>query len=163
MPSKKKMKAIIKDYSEISTIAGFVYIFMQDQRVLGVLFWTFVIAGLSILGLSWSITAYQDWDSYPVLTTASTTGLPIHDIEFPSVILCAQGVIDNVMMAGLLRQYYDYYKATTNKTCFSLNPYDTSAIWTKPVTFSYIKNGFHVKLGGYPDLDLVKSYMCIRS
>ncbi len=134
MSHKEKIKEVVQGYSEYSTIAGVIYIFMRDQRALGIIFWTLVIVGLSILGLVWSAMAYNDWDSEPVITTARTTGLPIQSVEFPSVILCAQGVIDNVMVAGLLRQYYDYYKSKSGKFCSNLSPYDAAAIWTKPVT-----------------------------
>ncbi len=40
--------------------------------------------------------AYEDWQETPVLTSVRTTGMPISEIEFPAVTICAQGNIQEV-------------------------------------------------------------------
>ena len=64
----------LKEYSEYSTIAGCLYIFMADQRFAGRLFWTILITMMLVLGLYWSIFLYNNWDDNPVTTTVTTTG-----------------------------------------------------------------------------------------
>ena len=64
----------MQEYSEISTIAGLVYIFMPDQRFAGRFFWTLLIILMLILGLYWSLFLYNNWDDNPVTTTVATTG-----------------------------------------------------------------------------------------
>ena len=76
------MKAL-KDYSEISSIQGLVYIFMAHQSLLGRLFWTSVVVGMTGLGIYWSVQAYAEWEESPVLTTLSTPAMYISDLEFP--------------------------------------------------------------------------------
>ena len=65
---------MVHEYSEYSTVAGILYIFMPDQNVAGKMFWILVI--LFMLGLStyWSIWLYNDWEDSPVITSATTTG-----------------------------------------------------------------------------------------
>ena len=36
---------------------------------------------------------YDDWQSNPTVTYMETTGLPLADIDFPSITICAQGSI----------------------------------------------------------------------
>jgi len=38
-----------------------------------------------------SFKSYEDWINEPVITTVSSTGLPIVDVPFPTVVFCAQG------------------------------------------------------------------------
>ena len=64
----------LQEYSEYSTIAGCLYIFMNDQRFAGRLFWTILIICMLALGLYWSLFLYNDWDDNPVTTTVTTTG-----------------------------------------------------------------------------------------
>jgi len=52
--------------------------------------------------------AYLDWQDNPVLTSSSTTGLPIKELEFPTVSICSQGVITDILSSSLLRMFKDY-------------------------------------------------------
>jgi hypothetical protein len=45
------------------------------------------------LGAYWTAAIYDNWQNKPVVTTATTTAYPITDIEFPSVTICAQGLV----------------------------------------------------------------------
>ena len=40
--------------------------------------------------------AYNDWQDNPVLTTVSTTAMPISEIEFPAITICGQGSVSEV-------------------------------------------------------------------
>ena len=43
------------------------------------------------LGIYWSIYLYLDWQDKPVLTTVTTTALPISQVEFPAITICSEG------------------------------------------------------------------------
>jgi hypothetical protein len=48
------------------------------------------------------------------MTTATTTALPISEIQFPSVTICAQGFNSEVYLASFFRLYMDFQKKTNN-------------------------------------------------
>jgi len=48
----------VKEYSEYSTIAGFVYIFMDGQTIFGKLFWASTIVSMISLGMYWISVIY---------------------------------------------------------------------------------------------------------
>jgi hypothetical protein len=72
---------IIVDYSEYSTIQGFIYIFFSYQTLFGRIFWIIVILAMLILGLYWCIKAYLDWQEKPVLTTITTTAYSVKQVK----------------------------------------------------------------------------------
>ena len=39
---------------------------------------------------------YEDWQANPTVTYLKTTGLPLSDIDFPSITICSQGSIYEV-------------------------------------------------------------------
>jgi len=43
------------------------------------------------LGVYWSYYLYADWQEKPVLTTVTTTALPVTLVNFPAVTICAEG------------------------------------------------------------------------
>jgi MFS-type transporter involved in bile tolerance (Atg22 family) len=44
------------------------------------------------LGTYWSWYLYSDWQENPVLTTVTTTALPVINIDFPAVTICSEGL-----------------------------------------------------------------------
>ena len=81
----------VKEYSESSTVHGVGYIFASGQHVLERLLWVLVVlVGIS-LATFFSVEAYLAWGDFPVITSVSTTALPIEDLAWPSVTLCNQG------------------------------------------------------------------------
>ena len=89
----EEVNDILTDYSEYSTIQGLVYIFQTKQSHAGRIFWTLIVTSMLFLAIYWSVTAYSDWQNSPVLTTLTTTGFPIKDIEFPAFTVCGQVTI----------------------------------------------------------------------
>jgi hypothetical protein len=69
----------------------------------GKAFWITVIVLMLMLGAYWTASIYISWQEQPVMTTASTTALPISKIEFPSVTICAHG-------ETLLRGFFDIFR-----------------------------------------------------
>jgi hypothetical protein len=73
----------LRNYSEISTIQGIVYIFQSGQSIIGRLFWILVVVLMTSLATYWSLQAYWEWEEFPVLTSLKTPALAVKEIEFP--------------------------------------------------------------------------------
>ena len=57
-----------------------------------------IVVGLAVsFAIFLSNGAYQNWKSSPVLTTVWTTGHPIEQVPFPSVTICAQGSVNEII------------------------------------------------------------------
>ena len=50
------------------------------QTKFGKIYWTLTVLFMLSLGLYWCIESYQSWKSNPVLTTLTSTGLPIEQV-----------------------------------------------------------------------------------
>ena len=81
------------EYSNASTTHGIYYIFEGGRWILERLLWLLVVLVAIMLALTWSWWAYEKWQDDPMLTTIATTGLPVHKIPFPSITICAQGIV----------------------------------------------------------------------
>ena len=127
---KKSNIDIVRGYSEFSTVAGFVYIFMRDQTTFGKIFWTTVVILMLTLGAYWTTSIYINWQDHPVVTTATTTALPVTSIEFPSVTICGQGLNSQVFIAAFMRLYFEFQKKAKNET-FRLSPIRSANIYSK--------------------------------
>ena len=81
----------VKDYSEVCTVHGVGYIFARGQHALERLLWILVVVVGVVLATFFSIEAYLAWGDFPLITSVSTTALPISELAWPSVTLCSQG------------------------------------------------------------------------
>ena len=106
----KEVYNLVQDYSEDSTIQGLVYIFKKEQTLCGKIFWILVVSLMLILGIYWSVSAYNDWQSNPVLTTIKTSAFPIKDVEFPAVTICGQGADTDILTSGFLTLFLNFLK-----------------------------------------------------
>jgi hypothetical protein len=55
------------------------------------LLWGIIMIGSTSLAVYSSLSIYFAWQEAPVLTTFGSDILPIHSLEFPSIILCSPG------------------------------------------------------------------------
>ena len=67
---------------------------------------------LTFFGVYTSVQNYEEWKAEPVLTTLASTGLPIAEIPFPSVVICSQGVDHE----GYWAAFYKLIFENLNKT-----------------------------------------------
>ena len=81
----------VEEYAEASTVHGVGYIFASGQHALERLLWVLVVMVGICLPTFFSVEAYLAWADFPVITSVSTTALPIEDLAWPSVTLCNQG------------------------------------------------------------------------
>ncbi len=110
---EKNVIGVIKEYSEYSSIAGLLYVFMPDQTLAGKLFWIIIIILMLILGTYWSLSIYRDWDNQPVITTVASTALPVSNVEFPAgkVIICL-----NRYLLFLAKMLFNLFKFSSDVT-----------------------------------------------
>jgi len=57
-------------------------------------------------GTHWSITAYNDWQESPILTTLVNPALSIDAIEFPAVTICSPGMNEDIFKVWILPTFY---------------------------------------------------------
>lgn len=124
---RREMFNIVRDYSEYSTIQGVIYLFQSSQTQVGRLFWLLVIISMLALGTYWSVTAYNDWITNPVVTTVKTSALKIKNIEFPAVTICGQGVNDDIITAGFFKIFYNY--TSKRNISYGMSPIRTVRTW----------------------------------
>ena len=89
--SKKEMLAILQDYKESSTVAGLRYAFSSNQSKVSNWVWSLLVITLTVLGIYTSAQIYNDWKDQPVITLVESTGIPISEVPFPSVVICSHG------------------------------------------------------------------------
>ena len=87
------------DYGQASSIHGIGYILESGKNLLSSrVIWVLVVGMASLMGILWSVEAWNDWQDNQVLTSVSTTALPISEIEFPAITICGQGSISEVLL-----------------------------------------------------------------
>lgn len=76
----------LREYSENSSVHGVGYIFENGQHFLERLVWVIVVfVGVS-LATFFSVEAYLAWGRFPVITSVSTTSLPIRVYHGPALL-----------------------------------------------------------------------------
>ena len=86
----------LKNYGEATSIHGIPYLLEGGRNPIERLFWLVVI-GIGIwIALYFSLEIYDDWQSNQVVTTVSTTGYDIANIEYPLITICAQGSVKEI-------------------------------------------------------------------
>ncbi|XP_059085017.1 uncharacterized protein LOC131882017 [Tigriopus californicus] len=95
----------IREYAETSTTHGISYVFEDGQPRFERALWLILTATCVVLAITLSVLAYQDWQDNPVVTYVSTTALPIENISFPSVTICGQGLIQEVVSTAIMKKF----------------------------------------------------------
>ena len=106
--AKKPYFRTLKEYSSSSTTHGIAYVFEDDRLIIERILWVIVVTVAIYIAASLSIKAYVSWQENPVLTTVGTTGYPIERVEFPSITICAQGSVREIVDAALVKQFKKY-------------------------------------------------------
>jgi hypothetical protein len=106
--SKQKVSDILKSFTSQSTIAGLYHVSLNDETLLGKIFWLLSIVVLTFLGVFVSVQNYLDWKNEPVVTTVASTGYPVSGIPFPAVVICSQDIDMDAINAALYKSVFDY-------------------------------------------------------
>jgi hypothetical protein len=91
MKYNKEILTVLKEYTEKSSVAGLHYAFDPKLSKISNILWMIMVIALTFLGMYTSVQTYTDWKNEPVTTSVSSTGLPIAEVPFPSVVICSQG------------------------------------------------------------------------
>jgi hypothetical protein len=112
MKGFREIRIILREFASRSTIAGLHYAFEPNQSKFSNILWMILIIILTFFGDYTSVQNYGEWKAEPVLTTLASTGLPIAEIPFPSVVICSQGVDHE----GYWAAFYKLIFENLNKT-----------------------------------------------
>jgi hypothetical protein len=130
-------------HSQLTKIPGIGRIFNSEIYYLERCFWILIFLGLLRLSVALSVTLYRDWEDSPVLTTLTTTGLPLKDIEFPAFTICGQGMNNDVLNSGMTLQLFKFLEKkgiNVNATAFH-----AADLFYSKVRF-YLGNGLKINL-----------------
>ena len=83
----------IHEWANCTTVHGILYVFDTALKILDRLLWFLICCFGLFLAVYWSYDAWITWKEHPVLTSVSSTGLPLQKIDFPAITICSQGLI----------------------------------------------------------------------
>ena len=96
----------------------FKWAFESKSHCLHRFLWGIIMIGSTSLAIYSSTSIYLSWQAAPVLTTFGSDILPIHDLDFPSIILCSPGnnmeSLSN--LSRLLHKDWTDFWSTENET-----------------------------------------------
>jgi len=108
--SRRKCKLVTtsKEYASAATPHGFAYIGKDGRPVLERMFWAIII----LLAMSFTVLqmmrVYKEWQDDPVITTLNNVAQPIENIEFPSITICPQGSVNEILSSVMFKQLKEY-------------------------------------------------------
>ena len=83
----------VQEFAKITTIHGIAYIFDRAIKSIDKLLWFLIVCFGAGVAVYMSLDAWKTWKDAPVLTSVSSTGLPLRKIDFPAITICSQGLI----------------------------------------------------------------------
>lgn len=95
-PGLKPLMAIgstVQEFAKITTIHGIAYIFDRAIKSIDKFLWFLIVCFGAGVAVYMSLDAWKTWKDAPVLTSVSSTGLPLRKIDFPAITICSQGLI----------------------------------------------------------------------
>ena len=93
----KAIDSTVHEFASSTTIHGIAYIFDRALKVLDKVLWFLVVCFGAGVAIYMSLDAWNTWKDAPVLTSVSSTGLPLRKIDFPAITICSQGLIQVVI------------------------------------------------------------------
>ena len=89
----KVIKSTTHEFANSTTIHGITYVFDRGIKAFDNLLWLLVVCFGTGIAVYMSVLAWNTWKEAPVLTSVSSTGLPLQKIDFPAITICSQGLI----------------------------------------------------------------------
>ena len=93
MKPLKAANSTLHEFAESTTIHGIAYVFDRAIKCLDNILWLLVVCFGAGVAVYMSLDAWNTWKDAPVLTSVSSTGLPLRKIDFPAITICSQGLI----------------------------------------------------------------------
>ena len=98
-----------EEYASSTTIHGIAYCFaLGNWRIDRALWFIIVLAAIAFAAYT-TLVVLEETD--PILTAVETAGLPIEDVPFPSITICPQGSVNEIIDAAFFKQFDDYLNA----------------------------------------------------
>ena len=89
----RAIKSTIQEFASTTTIHGIAYVFDNALKAFDRILWILAVCLGTGFAIILSFEAWIEWKDSPVLTSVSSTGLPIQNIDFPAITICSQGLI----------------------------------------------------------------------
>ena len=85
------------EYGDATSIHGISYIVGDGRLLLERVLWVVLVALCACVSLGLTKKIYDNWEQDPILTTVGTTEYDIENIEYPSITICAQGSVRQII------------------------------------------------------------------
>ena len=87
----------VHEYAEATSIHGIAYIFESGRLSFERLLWLILVLVFGFMAFVISMPLLNNFLDNPVLTTVHTSGYPIEKVQFPSITICGQGSVNEVV------------------------------------------------------------------
>ena len=95
--TKGPLTRTLVEYGGSTTLHGLPYILEDGRLLLERVLWVVLVTLCAILSFYWTYQIYKSWDESPILTTVGTTEYDIEQIEYPSITICTQGSVREII------------------------------------------------------------------
>ena len=85
------------EYGGSTTIHGLPYILEDGRLLLERVLWVVLVTLGTFVSLYFTLKIYKSWIEGPITTTVGTTEYDIGQIEYPSITICAQGSVKEII------------------------------------------------------------------
>ena len=94
---KGQIPRTLVEYGGATTIHGIPYILEDGRQLFERVLWVVLVTVCAFGSLCFTIEIYQNWDEDPITTTIGTTEYDIGNLEYPSITICAQGSVKEII------------------------------------------------------------------
>ena len=98
---QKKRKGIftktLVEYGDTTSIHDISYILADGRLFLERVLWVVLVTLCASVSVGLTKKIYDNWEQDPISTTVGTTEYNIENIEYPSITICAQGSVRDII------------------------------------------------------------------
>ena len=98
---QKKRKGVLTktlvEYGDTTSIHGISYILEDGRLIFERVLWVVLVILCASVSLVLTKKIYDNWEQDPISTTVGTTEYNIENIEYPSITICAQGSVREII------------------------------------------------------------------
>ena len=117
----KAVNSTVHEFAISTTIHGIAYVFDRAIKTIDHVLWSLVVCFGAGVAVYMSLDAWNTWKDAPVLTSVSSTGLPLRKIDFPAITICSQGLIKVSFSGLLLNKINSFLRNFKDKTISKLS------------------------------------------
>ena len=98
---QKKRKGVLTktlvEYGDTTSIHGISYILEDGRLIFERVLWVVLVTLCASVSLILTKMIYDNWEQDPISTIVGTTEYNIENIEYPSITICAQGSVTEIV------------------------------------------------------------------